>query len=205
MSTIKGVTDRAQAEALMCCNQPMVFTRTDADGNLRYECSKCQSTSTGGPSSDISRKVDNGTATPTDQQGSPTMPQPTGTSNADREHNTALLKKLLTDIAAVLHRSSEVINSLNRRNGALVGQVADAGEFAVATEQTSKSKQSLDEANGVTAAMDQHLGGMSTSVSAAEDATAAAVAGLKVVDEAEDDLRQAGAGTKAAAPARDGA
>lgn len=125
--------------------------------------------------------------------------------NADREHNTAVLKRMLADIGTVLHRGTDTINSLNRRNGSLVGQVADAGEFAVATEQTDRSKQALDETAGLTATMDQHLGGMSTAVAAAEDAVAAAVGGLRVVDEAEDDLRQSGAGPKSVAPARDSA
>jgi hypothetical protein len=145
---------------------------------------------------------------------SPPQPGPTGAyrdagggalANADGEHNTAALKRILADIGSVLHRGTDTINSLNRRNGALVGQVADAGEFAVATEQSDRSKRALDETSAVTASMDQHLGGMSTAVAAAEDAVSAAIGGLKVVDEAEDDLRQSGAGPKSVAPARDGA
>jgi hypothetical protein len=124
---------------------------------------------------------------------------------AEREHNAALLKRILADIGGTLGRGTDIIDSLNRRNGTLVGQVAGAGEFAVATQQTEKSKQALDETSGLASAMDHHLGGMSGAVAAAEEAVNAAVGGLKVVEEAEDDLRQAGAGTKAAAPARDGA
>jgi hypothetical protein len=137
------------------------------------------------------------------QQESQNMSQTAAVS--DREHNTAVLKRLLADISGVLQRGTETINSLNGRTGTLVGQVADAGEFAVATEQTDRSKQALDETAAVGAAMDQHLGGMSTAVSAAEDAVIAAIGGLRVVDEAEDDLAQAGAGPKSVAPARDGA
>jgi len=134
-------------------------------------------------------------------QPTPQTPAPASAA----EHNTAALKRLLSDISATLHHGTDTINAMNRRNGHLITLVADAGEFAVATEQSDKSKQALDETIAVTDAMDAHLGGMSAAVSAAEDSITAALGALRVVDEAEDDLRQAGAGPKSVAPARDGA
>lgn len=126
-------------------------------------------------------------------------------TNPDVEHNTAVLKRLLHGIGEGLANGSDLINSLSQRSGTLTGQAAAAAEFAVATEQTSNSKTALDEASGLAATMDQHLGTMSTAVVTAEESVAAAITALAVVDAAEDELRQAGAGTRAVAPARDGA
>jgi hypothetical protein len=124
---------------------------------------------------------------------------------ADREHNAAALKRLLADIGHDLTYASDLINSLARRTATLTDQVAAVGDFAVATEQSTASKAGLDEATTLAATMDEHLGGMSTAVVTAEETTTAAVSALAPVDEAEDELRQAGAGTKSVAPARDGA
>lgn len=121
------------------------------------------------------------------------------------EHNTTVLKRQLTGIGASLGQSIDVINTLARRNGLLVQQTGDATEFAVATEQTDRSKTALDETSAVTAGMDQHLGGMSAAAVDAETSVHTAIRALAVVDQAEDELRQAGAGTKSVAPARDGA
>jgi hypothetical protein len=204
MATVKDVRTRAQAEAPSCCGRLMTVEEAPgihSPGEVAYRCSNCLRKQKGRRGDDIAREIDKGTLQPVTQQGSQVMSQAT----FDREHNTAVLKRLLIDISGMLHRGTDTINALNRRNGNLVGQVADAGEFAVATEQTDKSKQALDETAAVTATMDQHLGGMSTAVTTAEDAVSAAISGLRVVDEAEDQLTQAGAGPKSVAPARDGA
>lgn len=207
MATVGEVTTRAQAEAPACCNQPMSVTDLGAERGVHYQCKTCLSSANGRRSDDIARDIDKGTLKPVSQQKEAPVNRPTssGAASTAQEHNAALLKRTLADIGGVLTRGTDIINNLNRRNGVLVGQVAAAGEFAVATEQTDRSKHALDETAGLTSAMDQHLGGMSGAVSEAEVAVAAAVGGLRVVEEAEDELRQAGAGTKAAAPARDGA
>jgi hypothetical protein len=206
MATTTDVTNAAQQEAPTCCNQPMFLHPTEnRTGNTQYGCGQCGSLAKGRTSAGIAQGIDHPTSAPTNQQEAHPVRQNAATTTADQEHNAALLKRILTDIGGVLHRGTDIINNLNRRNGALVGQVADAGEFAVATQQTDQSRQALDETVGLTSTMDQHLGGMSSAVGEAEQAITAALGGLRVVDEAHDDLMQAGAGTKAAAPARDGA
>lgn len=207
MAKASDIMDRANAEAPNCPvhNQQMGLSLGQTrGGNVTYLCgiNQCGRHATGRPASEIEREIDNPS---NGQQEAPNVKQTSTAASADQEHNAAVLKQVLTNIGGILNRGTDTINNLNRRNGVLVGQVASAGEFAVSTEQTDKSKQALDETAGLTSTMDQHLGGMSGAVAHAEEAVVAAVGGLRVVEEAEDDLRQAGAGTKAAAPARDGA
>lgn len=127
------------------------------------------------------------------------------TTTTDREHNAAVLKRMLADIAEGLTHLSDLVNSLARRTNTLTDQITDATEFAVRTEQAALSRNALDEASSLATTMDQNLGGMSAAVVEAEQITAAAVTALAPLDEVEDDIRQAGAGLRSVAPARDGA
>lgn len=199
MATFGDVKTRAQAEAPSCCGQQMQLQvgsdTTHFDFNVAYKCGNCANTTQGRLAADIADDLNYNKP----MKGAEVRVSP------EVLHNTALLKRLLAGVQAVLHVGSDHLDKLAARNGVLAGQVAEAGEFAVRTQQTDRSKQALDETNGVVVGMEKNLGGMSSSVVTAEDSITAALAALRAVELAEDILRQAGAGPQSVAPARDGA
>lgn len=202
MATVGEISTRVSAEAPTCCGERMKDTNAgrNVGGPIAYRCGNCLTTAKGRRMEDIGDDIDKGRLTPPAPQER--TPVNTGATATATEHNTAALKRILATIRDELHAGTDVVDRLASRCATLVAMVAEAGEFAVATEQTAQSKTALDEANSLATSMDQHLGGISAAVSAAEDAVNAALAALRAVDAAEDELHQSGAGPKSVAPAR---
>lgn len=126
--------------------------------------------------------------------------QPTSTPTAAESNATVLRGKLLTT-RTTLGRIADLTDQLAKERTKLDAQVRDADEFATATGQSSKARQALDESRAVATVMGDRLGEFSQGAVSAEEQMTHASDGLRVAEEAEDSLRQAGADGRAVAPA----
>ncbi len=117
------------------------------------------------------------------------------------ESNATVLRSKLANTEQTLHQVAELTDQLARIREQLAAQVRDTDEFATATGQSAQTRTALDEANAVSTAMGLHLGSFSEGAVSAEEQVAQASAGLRVAENAEDELRSAGADGRAVAPA----
>jgi hypothetical protein len=131
-----------------------------------------------------------------------TMTAPTQTSNAPAtESNATVLRSKLQGTKTTLTRIAELTDELAAERTKLDGQVRDSEEFATATGQSSQARQALDESKALSSAMGDRLGEFSQGAVSAEDQMAHAADGLRPAENAEDELRAAGADHRAVAPA----
>ena len=117
------------------------------------------------------------------------------------ESNATVLRGDLSRIQQLLGKVSENTDALAALRDELHTAVEKADEFAGATGQSAQSRQALDEARQVVITIGKHLGDFSEGAVHAEDQVASASDGLRVVEQAEDSLRIAGADGRAVAPA----
>lgn len=142
-----------------------------------------------------------GTAT-TSEGDTMTAPTPSASAPvAATESNATVLRAKLTTTKTTLHRIAELTDHLAKERATLDGQVRDADEFATSTGQSAQARQALDEANAVSTSMGARLGEFSQNAVSAEEQVAQAADGLRVAENAEDELRSAGADGRAVAPA----
>jgi ABC-type transporter Mla subunit MlaD len=120
----------------------------------------------------------------------------------DRGTAVGALKGMLVELRTLTRQLSDRIDKAVTRNDEINGLVSDAGELATSTEQTQRAREALDEASGVSGVVTQKLGIVSASMAGLEDQIDAAIDSLRAAEQVADDLRQAGAGGKATAPAR---
>lgn len=130
-----------------------------------------------------------------------TMPETATNPAPAAESNATVLRGKLTGMKSTLHRIADLTDQLARERATLSGEVRDADEFAQTTGQSAQARQALDEANAVSASMGERLGEFSQNAVSAEEQVAQAAEGLRVAENAEDELRAAGADGRAVAPA----
>ncbi|MGK5682474.1 hypothetical protein [Actinoplanes sp. URMC 104] len=146
--------------------------------------------------------------TPLEQSGGNRRSGPGGTGAGGTgagESNASVLRGKLTGIKQDLHQMAELTDQLAKVREQMAAKVRESDEFAQATGQSNQARQALDEASAVAAAMGQHLGSFSEGAVSAEEQMGAASDGLRVAENAEDELRSAGADGRAVAPAGAGA
>ena len=117
------------------------------------------------------------------------------------ESNAAILRGKLQSIGAKAGHVSEHTDALAKLQQQMEAEVRDAEEFAQATGQSSQTRQALDEVSTLTRAMTAGLDQFSALAVDAEDGMGQASQGLRVAEDADDQLRQAGADGRAVAPA----
>lgn len=144
---------------------------------------------------------------PTDQRahttGGDTMTATTTTTKSapTGESNAAVLRALLMGIEGTLAEVSDLTDDLSKRRDKLNNEVQRAEEFATVTGQSAQARHALDEAKALSASMGDHLGSFSDGAVGAQEQMNQASDGLKVAEQADDDLRAAGADGRAVAPA----
>jgi chromosome segregation ATPase len=111
----------------------------------------------------------------------------------------------LEGIKTRLQTVDDLTDQLGKERDQLERETQEAAEFAELTGQTAQTRQALDASTSVVTQAGQQVGAVSDSVAEAQDQVAAAVDGLRVVEEAEDGLVSAGADGRAVAPAGVGA
>lgn len=117
------------------------------------------------------------------------------------ESNATVLRSKLQTTSGTLTQIAELADQLAQQRSTLDAQVRDADEFATATGQSSQARQGLDEARALSQAMGEQIGAFSQGAVSAEDQVRQASDGLRVAEDAEDQLRSAGADGRAVAPA----
>lgn len=117
------------------------------------------------------------------------------------ESNAAVLRGLLAGINDKVGEVADVTDNLAAVRTQLQGQVQQADEFATATGQSTQAKQALDATNAVVAQMGKHLSDFTDGSVHAQDQLGQASDGLRVAEDADDQLRSAGADGRAVAPA----
>jgi hypothetical protein len=139
--------------------------------------------------------------TPEPTEGEPmTQPNP-APQQAATESNATVLRAKLVNAQTTLHKLADTTDQLDTQRAELEQQVREAEEFAAATGQSDQARTALDESNAIAAAMGAHLGEFSQGAVSAEESVRQAADGLKVAENAEDELRAAGADGRAVAPA----
>lgn len=138
---------------------------------------------------------------PTTQGVTVTETAATASPTPATESNATVLRGKLLNTKTTLSRIAELTDQLAKERATLDGQVRDATEFAQVTGQSSQARQALDESGAVSTAMGDRLGEFSQNAISAEEQMVQAADGLRVAENAEDQLRTAGADGRAVAPA----
>jgi flagellin-like hook-associated protein FlgL len=123
----------------------------------------------------------------------------------DGDSAVIALKGMLVGLRADARVLSDRIDQAMTRSQTISGDVTAASEFSIATEQTTAAKDSLDEATSAVTSMETTFGAVSSHLASAEEQLTEAIDALRRTEQAADDIRRAGAGGKATAPATDGA
>lgn len=117
------------------------------------------------------------------------------------ESNATVMAQHLERISVLHTRISELTDQLAAARNELSTESASATEFAEQTGQSAQTRQALDAATAVTDQLGQHLGSVSDAATEAAEQTDTAREGLRPVEQAEDELLQAGADGRAVAAA----
>ncbi|MET0416629.1 MAG: hypothetical protein ABW022_11480 [Actinoplanes sp.] len=117
------------------------------------------------------------------------------------ESNATVLRSKLSATQSTLHQVADLTDQLAALRTTLDGQVRDADEFAQVTGQSAQARTALDEASALSSSMGEQLGDFSQGAVSAEEQMRQASDGLRVAENAEDELRAAGADGRAVAPA----
>lgn len=136
------------------------------------------------------------TDTTTAKNAGGTMPTSTATPAAGAPTGETNLDLVVADLAAIrghLARIQDLNDQMGGARAALDGAVTAASERANAAGATAATRQALDEAGAVAAQLGRHVSNVSDASAAASDHVAAAEAGLKPAQDAQDTLHTAGA------------